>query len=238
MRKRERKGPSITEKLESARANRYKVIHERNLLILALVKHAGFEAHLVPSGTDAPGKWDKVICLHTPAGQLHWKLSPKDAEDFEDILKFTKKSDWDGARQADKVARLEKLHTLSCQNEDWIKELTTRLEVREGTIAMAVARLGGMVEGAPTARVNFLQRIDELVRIEAAYVKARRSSSGEGDEGTRCPESPTFGTRRVETAARVPASGNAGRTAVEGRKGPGVSNFLLIDASDPPRQSR
>jgi len=112
MAKQIRKGPSVSEKLESARANRYKVIHERNMLILALWKHAGFEAHLVPSGTNAPGKWDKVICLHTPAGQLHWKLSPKDAEDFEGILKFTKKSDWDKSRAADKTVRLERLHTL------------------------------------------------------------------------------------------------------------------------------
>lgn len=37
----------------------------------------------------------------------------------------------------------------------------------EATLAMAVARLGGEVEGAPTARVNFLQRIDELRRVEA-----------------------------------------------------------------------
>lgn len=38
----------------------------------------------------------------------------------------------------------------------------------EGVLTMAVARLGGIVEGNPTGRHNFLQRIDELVRNEAA----------------------------------------------------------------------
>jgi hypothetical protein len=35
-------------------------------------------------------------------------------------------------------------------------------------VSMAVARLGGEVEGRPTHAGNFLQRIDELRRIEAA----------------------------------------------------------------------
>lgn len=37
---------------------------------------------------------------------------------------------------------------------------------KEAVLAMAVARLGGKVEGAPTHRGNFLQRIDELRRVE------------------------------------------------------------------------
>lgn len=39
-------------------------------------------------------------------------------------------------------------------------------EAAESVIAMAIARLGGTVEGSPTARHNFLQRIDELREIE------------------------------------------------------------------------
>jgi hypothetical protein len=39
-------------------------------------------------------------------------------------------------------------------------------EASEGVLAMTVDRLGGMVEGRPTERVNFLQRIDELREIE------------------------------------------------------------------------
>lgn len=36
----------------------------------------------------------------------------------------------------------------------------------EGVLSMTVARLGGLVEGLPTGRHNFLQRIDELVALE------------------------------------------------------------------------
>ena len=116
MAKQTRKGPSVSEKLESARANRYKVIHERNLLILALAKHGvGCWAHVVPTGVPEPkkGTWNQVLCLHTPAGQIHWKLSPEDAADFKKAkLAFDKKSDWDGSRADIKAERLEELHTL------------------------------------------------------------------------------------------------------------------------------
>jgi hypothetical protein len=37
----------------------------------------------------------------------------------------------------------------------------------EAVLAMTVARLGGQVEGRPTHRINFLQRVDELREIEA-----------------------------------------------------------------------
>lgn len=114
MAKQQRRGPSVSDKLERARANRYKVIHERNLLILALAKHAGFEAHLVKPAINQPGAgddWLKVLCLHTPAGQLHWRLSPEDQADFKS-LPTLKRSDWDGAKAKDKAGRLELLHTL------------------------------------------------------------------------------------------------------------------------------
>lgn len=109
MAKRERAKRPLSELLKAARKNRYKVIHERNLLILALAKHAGFDAHLV--AIDDPGEWTKAVCVHTPAGQLHWRLSPEDQEDFRS-LKTIRKSDYDGAKAAEKVARLERLHTL------------------------------------------------------------------------------------------------------------------------------
>lgn len=39
-------------------------------------------------------------------------------------------------------------------------------ETSEAILAMAVARLGGEVEGRPTHRGNFLQRVDELRKVE------------------------------------------------------------------------
>lgn len=135
-----RKGPSVSDKLESARANRYKVIHERNLLILALATHgAGFSAHVVP--TDDPGTWKHVLCLHTPNGeQIHWKLSPEDAADFRGLLKFDRKSDWDGARTEEKVARLEGLHELP-------NALITRLGAYE-------TALRAIVDGEPSCQCD------------------------------------------------------------------------------------
>lgn len=47
-----------------------------------------------------------------------------------------------------------------------VAELEVEVAAKEATIHMAVARLGGEVEGAPTHRINFLQRIDELRGIE------------------------------------------------------------------------
>lgn len=41
-------------------------------------------------------------------------------------------------------------------------------EGSEAVIHMAIARMGGLVEGRPTHRGNFLQRIDELVRKEGS----------------------------------------------------------------------
>ena len=51
-----------------------------------------------------------------------------------------------------------------------------REAANEATLAMAVARLGGMVEGAPTARHNFLQRIDKLRAMERLYGAAMEAN--------------------------------------------------------------
>lgn len=49
-----------------------------------------------------------------------------------------------------------------------VKRLTLDIQAELAVRHMAVARLGGFVEGRPTHSGNFLQRIDELIRIEAA----------------------------------------------------------------------
>lgn len=47
-----------------------------------------------------------------------------------------------------------------------VRSLEETIAARDGTLYMAVARLGGLVDGRPTERVNFLQRIDALRRTE------------------------------------------------------------------------
>jgi hypothetical protein len=49
-----------------------------------------------------------------------------------------------------------------------IADLERDRDGERGMISMTIARLGGTVEGHPTDRHNFLQRIDELRAIEAA----------------------------------------------------------------------
>ena len=46
----------------------------------------------------------------------------------------------------------------------------------EGVLSMTVHRLEGIVEGNPTGRHNFLQRIDELRKIEAEYAAVKRAA--------------------------------------------------------------
>lgn len=54
-----------------------------------------------------------------------------------------------------------------------IDRLDGSLAAERATLAMTVARLGGTVEGHPTRRINFLQRIDELREIERYHLETR-----------------------------------------------------------------
>jgi len=46
-------------------------------------------------------------------------------------------------------------------------------EVKESTISSVISIIGGVVEGMPTSRVNFLQRLRELITAEAERDTAR-----------------------------------------------------------------
>ena len=49
------------------------------------------------------------------------------------------------------------------------ERLTLKSQGDDAVLSMTVSRLGGLVEGRPTARLNFLQRVDELREIERKY---------------------------------------------------------------------
>ena len=51
-----------------------------------------------------------------------------------------------------------------------VSEYRLAHEGSEAVIHMAIARMGGLVEGRPTHRGNFLQRIDELMAMENRIV--------------------------------------------------------------------
>lgn len=62
-----------------------------------------------------------------------------------------------------------------------VRELEGIVAMRDGTLDMAVARLMGEVEGEPTHRGNFLQRIDQL-RREESDLWAATVTAEEGQE--------------------------------------------------------
>lgn len=54
--------------------------------------------------------------------------------------------------------------------------MALEVEAREATLWAVVQTIGGIVEGHPTSRVNLLQRLRELVKIEAGVVKMREDN--------------------------------------------------------------
>lgn len=76
-----------------------------------------------------------------------------------------------GARISDLEAAHEKAGAYVALLEERVREIEVERDAKESTISMAVARLGGTVEGHPTHRINFLQRIDALRRIEKRIVE-------------------------------------------------------------------
>lgn len=51
-----------------------------------------------------------------------------------------------------------------------LDEATLQFRSSEALIASVISRIGGRVEGAPTQRINFLQRIHELIDVEREYI--------------------------------------------------------------------
>lgn len=80
-----------------------------------------------------------------------------------------------------------------------IADLQTRLAASEATISAVVQTIGGEVEGMPTSRVNFLQRLRELLE-EEARLRAVEEELKEGDRVCLALESAL---RRVGEAAQL-----------------------------------
>lgn len=92
--------------------------------------------------------------------------------------------------------------------EDFRKQLTEaarKIELQDGVLNMAVDRLGGIVEGRPTGRHNFLQRIDQLIAQEGRYRYWLWANHGHpaqalyGDDGEmQCKYCPIVDYKRAE----------------------------------------
>jgi hypothetical protein len=100
-----------TEALQAARKSRNHALWERNQLLKLWIHATGLIAHLEP-----PARPDllfpAVLCVHTPAGQLTWRLSDQDLEDFAH-LPSNGLSHWDGATASQKDDRLAELAQLA-----------------------------------------------------------------------------------------------------------------------------
>jgi hypothetical protein len=81
--------------------------------------------------------------------------------------------------------------------------LKARVETQDSTLAMTVARLGGMVEGVPTQRVNFLQRVDELRNLELSLAGYLKPEDGETIQGALVRRFNELATARDQAKARV-----------------------------------
>ena len=78
---------------------------ERAHLIAYLA--AAHDTHwAAPDPTDPHAAY-RVVCLHTPAGQMTWHIHPSDLDLFPDLP--VQHSDYDGHSVADKLARLVEL---------------------------------------------------------------------------------------------------------------------------------
>ena len=109
-----RKGLSTSKRLEATRTNRHKVIQDRNRVILWAINASGAKAHRVPTANPESGSWTQVLCIHTDEGQLHWKLSTDDQEDFADLpYEKPPSTHYDGCKAPEKAERLAKLARVS-----------------------------------------------------------------------------------------------------------------------------
>lgn len=106
-----RRGLSTSKRLEAARKSRRNVLKERNMALLWAIAASGVTAHIIE--VDDPGDWDKVLCIHTTDGQMHWKLGPDDQADFAVKRIGKAKDDHNEAVTPDeKKDRLAKMHTI------------------------------------------------------------------------------------------------------------------------------
>ena len=98
-------GPSTTKQRDQARHNRDRQIAEKLALVALLTAQDGIVAHLAPCDGAQTEFWQWTVCVHSPAGQLSWHITTKEAADYFGHLPQTS-SDWDGHRHTDKHDRV------------------------------------------------------------------------------------------------------------------------------------
>lgn len=94
---------TVSDRLAAARANRHKFIAERNLLLAVFTRL--WPSHVAPSKY---GGWPWTVCVHSPAGQLAWRITDEERTTIFAHLPM-QASDWDGHTTAKRTRRLQEL---------------------------------------------------------------------------------------------------------------------------------
>jgi hypothetical protein len=81
------------------------MVDERNLLLRVLITQTGWPSHLVRLPDD--GLFVGAVCIHTPHGQITWKLSRVDLDLFKGLS--YERNDFDGQTRRERTELLERL---------------------------------------------------------------------------------------------------------------------------------
>ena len=98
---------SATHRMEAARNTSQRIISERNRLVSVLA--ALYPSHLCDISTEAnpDAKFTAIVCIHTPVGQIAWKLPETEIGLFKGLPR--KPNDWDGHTTEQKHERITAL---------------------------------------------------------------------------------------------------------------------------------
>jgi hypothetical protein len=136
--------------------------------------------------------------------------------------------------QADLAAEV----TRRREAEEKLAEARLEHESSEAVLHMTVSRLGGTVEGRPTLRLNFLQRIDELCQIErhVTTLSAALERYGRHESGCDMSEPDDESYTRVFVEAPICTCGlSAALAGSEVGKAPDVW-VSVADRLPPPKE--
>lgn len=129
---------------------------------------------------------DRLACSELPQDEL--ELIVQLAEELERLQSgdWMKLNDVQAA-EAYLIAKITRLRAANAKLVGALELSRIKVDSEGAVLAMAVDRLGGIVEGHATARLNFLQRIDELRDIEHQFrclegKIARAALDGQGGE--------------------------------------------------------
>jgi hypothetical protein len=105
--KKDKRTKSVTDRLEAARRSRFKIIRTRNIFLMWAISESGSHAHLEPL-LEKNDYWACVLCIHSKAGQLSFRLTADDLEIFGH-LEMATAAHWEGHTSEENLTRIMRL---------------------------------------------------------------------------------------------------------------------------------